>query len=190
MRTSVSRAAIVLAVGALAGCVSTGPVATPFTRGKVDLSAVPEEPLRAAAAEIERQVADANREPTLTDREGLVVDTPRIRQAVRTRAARIELVQALLDAGYAWERPNGRLWIIRNQEYKKATTGRRRDIDAITVNGENQDRWAIYEELLEANKIGQGGLSAVEQVFFEERKAFMKPGQKFEGEDGLPAVIP
>ena len=64
------------------------------------------------------------------------------------------------------------------------------DIDAITVNGENSDRWMIYEGILDANKLPQNGLSAVEYIFFEERRAFMKPGQKYEGADGEPATTP
>jgi hypothetical protein len=179
-----------LAAAALAGCAGTAPVATPFTRGAVNFDQVPETALREAAVEIEREVYAANREPALTDREGLIVNTPEIQQAVRTRAARIELVNAMLDAGFAWERPNGRLWILRTQEYKKATTSRRRDIDAIMVNGENRDRWIIYEELVDANKLSRNGLSAVQQIFFEERRAFMKPGQLYEGETGEPTAIP
>lgn len=189
-RPEIRRATCTAWLVLLAGCASTAPVATPFTRGDVNYENVPETALREAAAEIERQVYAGNREPVLTDREGLVINTPEIAQAVRTRAARIDLVNTLLDAGFGWERPNGRLWILRSQEYKKATSSRRRDIDAVMVNGENRDRWTIYEELLKANKLPRGGLSAVQQIFFEERRPFMKSGQLYEGPDGEPTAIP
>jgi len=145
--------------------------------------------LRAIAADIERQVVEANREPKLSAPDGLIVDTPRIRQGARTRAARIELVNAMLDSGNAWERDNGRIWILRTAAYKAATTSRQRDIDAIMINGENMDRWAIYEGLVEANHLGHGALSEIEKIFFEARQKHMKPGQKYESSNGDQATI-
>ena len=155
----------------------------------VDFKEFPEGAIRAAAADIERQVSEGNREPTLAAPDGLILDTPRIRQAVRTRAVRAELVNTMLDSGHAWERENGRLWVIRTGEYKAATTSRQRDIDAIMVNGENMDRWAIYEGIIEANKLGGGRLNEIEKIFFEVRVQHMKPGQKYESSDGKVAMI-
>lgn len=154
-----------------------------------DFQEFPEAAVRAIAADIERQVTEANREPSLAAPDGLIVDTPRIRQAVRTRAARVELVKAMLDSGHAWERENGRVWIIRTKEYKAATTSRQRDIDAIMVNGENMDRWAIYEGIIDANRLGNGALNDIEKIFFEARVQHMEPGQKYEAGDGKPAMI-
>lgn len=152
-------------------------------------SELPVDALRAIAADIERQVAEGNRDPALSAPDGLVVDTPRIRQGARTRAARIELVNTLLDSGNAWERSNGRIWVLRTSQYKEATTTRQRDIDAIMINGENSDRWAIYEGIIEANRLGRGALSEIEQIFFEARLRHMKPGQKYEASNGDQALI-
>jgi len=149
----------------------------------------PAEAIRALAGEIERQVADGNREPTLTGLEGLIVDTPELRQAVRTRAARIELVNTMLDAGHSWERRNGRIWILRTQEYKASTSRRQRDIDAIMINGENRDRWTIYEGIVEKNRLGRGALSKVEEIFFEARTQHMTAGQKYESSNGEQSLI-
>ncbi len=162
--------------------VDGGPAAPEFS-GKMPVDA-----LRAIAEEIETQVAAGNREPTLTSVENLVVDTPAVRQAVRTRAARIDLVNTFLNSGNAWERRNGRLWVIRTKAYKESTTSRQRDIDAVMVNSENRDRWAIYEGLMEANKLG-GSLSDVEFIFFEARLRHMVAGQKFEADNGEQTAI-
>ncbi len=184
-------AGAVLLLAVFTGCAGNGPAPSPSAESEAASGGrAPVEALRAAAAEIERQVHDGNREPVLTNLEGLVVDTPEIRLAVRTRAARIGLINALRDAGYAWERPNGRLWMLVTDEYKKATSSRRRDIDAITVNGENGDRWAIYEGLIQANKLPQGVLNDIQRIFFDERRAFMSPGQIYQGPDGEQARIP
>lgn len=165
--------------------VSTGngPAAPAFS-DKLPLDA-----LRAIAINIEQQVADGNREPTLNSVDGLVVDTPEIHQAVRTRAARVELVKTFLDNGHGWERRNGRLWVIRTKEYKESTTSRQRDIDAVMVNSENRDRWTIYEGLLDANRLGRGVLSDVEFIFFEARLKHMTDGQKFEADNGEQTAI-
>jgi len=178
----------------LAGaCASNGP-ATTAENGEGPAApefsgTLPTEALRTVAAEIERQVAEGNRDAALPVVDGLVVDTPEIRQAVRTRAARAELVKTFLDAGWGWERRNGRLWVIRTKAYKEATTSRQRDIDAVMVNSENRDRWTIYEGLLEANRLGRGALSDVEFIFFEARLRHMTTGQKFEADNGEQTTI-
>lgn len=165
------------------GSVSAAPAAPP------EFKDLPVEALTAFAMEVEKQVAEGNREPALTSVGGLVVETPSIRQAARTRAARVELVRAFLDSGHAWERRNGRLWVLRTPEYKKAGSSDQKDIDAIMVNGENRDRWALYEGLIDANKLGRGALAPIEEIFFEARVKHMTVGQKFEAEDGQPAAI-
>ncbi len=178
---------VLLSLG-LVACQIGGPIAR-SAQDEPDYTDVPEAALRAAAREIERQVHEGVRDPVLENRDNLVVDTPEIRQAIRTRAARIDLVNRFLNSGHGWERRNGRLWVLRSDAYKQATTGRQRDLDAIMVNGENQDRWTLYEGLIEANDWPQRTLAAIEQIFFEERLNYMLPGQKYEDENGEVAYI-
>ncbi len=172
----------------LGGCGSILPSAPSLTRSGAGNSKVPVEALGEVAREIERQVAEGNREPVLQNREGVVVETPEIRQAVRTRAARAGLVSDFLDTGHGWERRNGRLWIIRTQAYKASGTSRTRDLDALMVNSENRNRWTIYEALIDESGLPSRSLSAVEDIFLEARLEFMKPGQKYEDVNGEPAV--
>lgn len=168
----------------LTGCGSIAPGAASPTRSAPGKSKVPLEALGEAAREIERQVAEGNREPVLQNREGVVVETPAILQAVRTRAVRSELVSDLLDSGHAWERRNGRLWIIRSKAYKASGTNRTRDLDAQMVNGENTNRRTIYETLIDESGLPSKALSAVEEIFLKARIEVMKPGQKYEDENG------
>ncbi len=172
----------------LSGCASIAPVSTPFTKNAPVYSGVPAETLREVAREIERQVAEGNREPTLENRDGITVDTPEIYQAVRTRAARVRLVNDFLDTGHGWERRNGRLWIIRSDAYKASGTSRTRDLDALMVNSENRNRWTLYETLIDESGLPSRALSAVEEIFLEARLEFMKPGQKYEDVNGEPAI--
>lgn len=168
----------------LAGCAAGSTIVTPFTRNAPDYSALPAEAMREIAREIEGQVADENRSPELRNREGLIVDSEEIVQAVRTRAARVRLVDAFLDTGHGWERRDGRLWVIRSEAYKASGTSRTRDLDALMVNSENRDRWTVYEAILDNSDLPSKALSAIEEIFFEVRLELMGRGQKYEDEDG------
>lgn len=182
---SLSAALLILS---LSGCLSISPGPSSAAGSAADLSILPAEALREIAREIETQVMQGNREPVLQDREGIVIDVPEIRQAVRTRAARVELVSQFLDNGHSWERRNGRLWIIRSEAYKASGTSRTRDIDALMVNSENRDRWTLYETIIDQSRLPSKALSAVEEIFFEARLDVMKPGQKYEDANGDVAV--
>ena len=168
----------------LAGCVGGSALVAPFTRNAPDYSALPAEGMREIAREIEGQVVDANRSPELRNREGLIVDSEDIVQALRARAARVHLVNAFLDTGHGWERRDGRLWVIRSEAYKASGTSRTRDLDALMVNGENRNRWTVYEAIIDNSGLPSKALSAIEEIFFEARLELMGPGQKYESEDG------
>lgn len=178
---------MVVACLLLAGDTSTGAV---FGGTKEpNFSLVPESDLRAVAYEIEREVAAGNRQAELHDHGGIVVDTPALRQAVRTRAARSAIVSDLLDTGHVWERRNGRIWIIRSSEYKAFGTKQDRNRHALIVASENRDRWLLYESIIKNNKLSSKALAAVQSIFFDERIKFLKPGQKYETRSGGVAKI-
>jgi len=176
----------------LAGCNATvgSRIPTPFATSKANFENLPEESLRQAAIAIEREVYSGNREPELEKTYGLTLNTPEILQLLRARAIRVELVQRFLDSGHAWERRNGRLWVLVSGEYRDDTTSRQRDLDAVMVNSENRDRRALYEAIIEANEWPGNTRAAVELIFFEARQQFMNPGQKYELEDGAVGRIP
>lgn len=172
-----SKAVAILAVVALlAGCNTTNA----FISMKPDYSALPAEDLKQIAASIETIVAEGNEEFTLEGPGGLVVDTPDIRQAVRTRAIRHALVTEFLDGGFGIEERNGLLAVQRSSAYKKATTSNQRDREAMIVMSENGNRWTIYEGLLEANHWPPTSLSAIQETFFQARVPLMKTGQQHE----------
>lgn len=172
----------------VSGCSSLGSKGAASATSAPKLTSIPVEAMREMAKEIEAQVMAGNREPGLQDQEGIVVDVPEIKQAVRTRAARAELVSTFLDSGHGWERRNGRLWIIRSAAYKAAGTPRTRDLDALMVNSENIDRRALYGEIIDQSGLPSKSLSEVAQIFFEARLELMKPGQKYEDADGETVV--
>ena len=177
--------AIVCCALLLAGCVS---ISNPFVRMKPDYAAVPEEALRTAARAMEVAVQEGRRDATIADQDGLVVNTPEIMQAMRTRAARYELLAAFMNTGHAWEQRSGLVSILRTKDYKKATTRQQRDRHALSVMSENTDRWIIYEGLLEANNLPPRALSAVQAIFFEARRDVLRTGWKYEDEHGNPAT--
>lgn len=175
---------VILAALFLGGCAT---VKRPFVAMKPDYTALPAEALRELARGIEREISKGNRDATFENREGLVVDTDEIRQAIRTRAARAHLVDAFLDTGHAWERRNGLLWVLRSSAYKKAGTGKSRNRDALLVMGENNDRWTLYEGILKGSKLPPRALSGIQATFADARIEFLGPGQKYEAESGQVA---
>jgi len=170
-------AAIFLSLLCLPGCHT-------FMKVRPDYTEVPVEELKQAALEIERQVSEGNREPVLTNRGAVIVDTDEIRQSVRTRAARSHLIKAFLQTGHACEMKNGTIAVLRTREYKKLGTSRDRDRNALLVLGENADRWAIYEGIVKASKFRPKSLPAVQRIFYEARLEYLEDGAKFEDDSG------
>jgi hypothetical protein len=164
-----------------AGCAS---VVNPFTHLTPDYSIVPENALRAVAVEIETAVAAGDRDVQIQDREGVVVSTPEIQQAIRTRAVRAALVKAFLDSGHACEQRSGMLNTLRSGDYKRSTSKRDRDRNALVVMGENSDRWALYEGIVAASKFPPRARGAVQDAFYRARLEQLGAGQKYEAEDG------
>jgi hypothetical protein len=154
---------------------------------KPDYAELPADTLREIAVQIEQAVKDGEREPQIEDRGGVVLSTDAIKQAIRTRAARAHLVEAFLQTGHAWERRNGLMDIIRSSEYKKFGTSRERDRNAMVVMGENADRWALYEGIIDAGNFPAKSLGAVQRIFFEARLQVIADGIKYEDESGNAA---
>ncbi len=159
----------------IAGCSTTGSL----VRLAPDYSDLPADELRALATQIEVIVSKGESEFVLDIPAGLRMDTPEMNQAIRTRSIRHSLLFELLDSGFATEGRNGLIAIKRSSAYKKATTSRQRDREAMLVMSENRNRWALYEGLLEANGWAPGNLSAVQETFFQARVPLMGVGQQY-----------
>ena len=168
-------------LAALAGC---GTLANPFVHMKPDYTELPADTLREVAREVELAVQAGERDPRIPDRDGVVIDTELLRQSVRTRAARSEILNTLLDTGFAVEGGNGLVYILRTKNYKKTTKSKERDRNALIVMSENADRWALYEGVLKANDFSPRSLSAVQAIWHDARVAAMRPGQKYENAEG------
>ncbi len=173
-------AALLLTLVLVVGCQTFLPA---FTRMRPKYEELPVDTLKESALEIERAVQDGN-VPQLADKPNLILVAEPIQQAISTRVSRAELVNELLDKGFAWERRNGHLYIIRTREYKQATTRRERDRNALIVTGEWDDRWMLYEQLCKVNKFPPKTLTAVQRIFHEARLEVMKTGQLYESLDG------
>ena len=169
----------------LAGCKS---VVNPFVHMKPDYAKLPADALREAAKEIEQAVQKGDKDAQFADREGLILSDPLIKQAIRTRAIRSEPLNGLLDKGLGMEGRDGLVYILRTHANTKKTTSKERGRNAYMVMNENTDRWAIYQGILEANKIAPRALSAVQEIFHEARVGCMKDGQKYQDASG-PTLV-
>ena len=170
----------------LAGCTSLW---GSFTHLKPDYSALPADDLRKVAAAIEKAVAEGERSPNIHNQGKIIVETERIQQAIRTRAARFNLLDAFRSSGFCYEKPDGRIAIKPSNAYKKAGTRRDRDRNALLIYSENTDRWAIYEGIIESSNLSPKALSAIERIFYEERIPYMKKGQKYKNDAGEIVTI-
>lgn len=172
-----------------ASCTTVRSITSSVTGSSRDYSDIPEAEIRSLAREIEGAIASGNREPEIANSESFRIDDPRIEQAIRSRAARFQLIDDYRSMGFSWERRNGRLWIRKSREYSDATTSAERNRYAFLVYSENEDRWRLYEALLDVNGMNNSKLGAIEEIFFEARLEFMKPGQIYETSEGEPAVL-
>lgn len=177
MRTS----SLILLLAAVAGCHTVG---NPFVHQKPDYSVIPTEAMKTAAAAIESAVQRGDREAVIASQQGVALDDALVRQAIRTRTIRSAIVKELLASGFACEKRNGLLYILRSQKYKQATQPKDRDRDAGVVMSENSDRWALYEGIAKANNLPARAISAIQAIFFEARVACMEEGQAYEDESG------
>ena len=170
---------------ACAGCISIG---NPFIHSNPNYAKLPAEDMKAVALDIERAIQSGEREPSIAGRGGIALNTEEIKQAIRTRAARSELLNEFLDSGHAREDRTGLISIVHSKEYKKSAKGNQRDRDALLVMSENANRWTIYQGIREASNLPSGALSAIQALFHDARVQCMKPGQKYEDASGALQV--
>lgn len=155
-----------------------------FVHVAPDYSALPQEELMKTAQYIEEKIWAGEREPDLSKNTGINLDTPQIKQAIRTRAVRQELIKDLLDKGFVYEQNGGLIAIQRNNAYKRSTTRQQRDKNALVVMGENSDRWALYEGILKANNYPPKSLSAIQDTFYRARIQCLQQGHKYQTPNG------
>ncbi len=179
MKTLATRFAALSLLTVLAGCATVNP----FTRMSADFAGIPEEALRAVAADIEQAVAAGEREPVIDGR-GIVIDTPAIKATLRERAIRSPLVHGFLQTGHAYEQRGGLISILRTKDYKKSGSSGDRDRNAGIVISENQSRWTLYEGIMKANDFSPRSLSAIQEIFADARIAVLPPDAAYEASDG------
>lgn len=172
---------IPVVVVAAAGCKT---FFGPFINPRPDYTQLPGDALRQVAQEIETAIQEGNRTPDIPGRGGVVANSDVVKQAIRTRAARSELVSKLRASGHAYEQRGGLIAILPGKEYKKATTKRQRDLDARLVVWENMDRRAIYTGILEAGNFSPKSRTAIQEIFYEVRVEDLPSGQKYEDATG------
>src|SRR5690606_28358142 len=100
------------------------------------------------------------REPEIADREGIVVSSDTVRQAIKTRAARYERFNEFRNTGFAYEKRNGLAEVRTGRDYQQETQKKERDRNALLVMSENQDRWALYEGIKDASNLAPAALPA------------------------------
>jgi hypothetical protein len=149
-----------------------------------DYADLPVDDVKQVAADIEKAIHEKERQPDIKNRGTVIVETDTIKQAIRTRAARAHLVEAFLETGHLMEANNGLVSILRTSDYKHFGTSRDRDRNAQLVLGENGDRWALYEGILNASNFSPKSLPAIQRIFFDAHLAVLPDGTKFEDESG------
>ncbi len=180
MRKKIKQYSPVLLAVVFVGCHSVIDTAMKLNP---DYTTVPIDALREVANEIEGAVSNGERTPNIRDRGGIVLSTDDIKSAIRARAARSELLNDFLDAGYGYERANGLLYQQDSKQYKNETGKNQKSRHALLVYGENKDRWALYEGIVKASGFSGKSLDAVRKSFFDARLSRMRDGQLYKDEN-------
>ena len=175
------RMVLLAAATLVLGCGTLSKPLASFTPG---LTPLPEAELRSVAAAIERSVRLGDPGAAVREAPGVSVKSPLLLQALRTRTLRHPRVTELLRQGHVYELRNGLIKIKTSRAYSKATTRQGRDQNAVLVQRENEDRWSIYEALIEENTWPGRSMDAVRAIFFEVRVDAMVPGEYYESGDG------
>ncbi len=155
-----------------------------FIRIAPDYSTLPEDKILETAKIVETKIWNGETELDSYQIGPINLDTPQIRQAIKTRAMRSQLIKELLNSGFVYEQNGGLIAILRSSEYKRKTTRQQRDRNALIVMSENNDRWALYEGIIKANKYPSKSLSAIEDAFYKARVELLSPGHKYQTPDG------
>ncbi|PCJ63990.1 MAG: hypothetical protein COA73_04680 [Candidatus Hydrogenedentota bacterium] len=175
------------ALGCIIFLCSCASVQSTVLRANPDYNELPVDSVSQAALNVEQGIKDGKRELPLESINGFILDTPEVKQALRSRAARSELIQDILTRGHAVEKRNGKISIIRSSAYKKSTSSKMRDRDALFIIMENRDRVIMYQSLTDANKLSPAARSALEVIFQRARVDQMEPGQLYDDAEGNPA---
>ena len=172
---------IILAGSTFIGCAKYG---NPIGHTNADYTKLPVKTVEEVAHRLEEETRKGNRTPDLAPHNSFKIDSPEIKQAMRSRAARAQLVIDLLDTGHMYEKRNGKIAIIRTKAYKNSGTSETRDRDALVVISENSDRSIIYQSLQKINTLNPAERSAIVEIFFKTRIQLMQPGHRYEGAEG------
>lgn len=168
-----SSAAVLFSACVLTGCAVT----RSFVGGEPDYEALPMEEMRKIALDIEIAVLQENRDAEIEDGETIRVSGQEVAQAIRTRIARSNLIAEFRALGYAIEKEDGMLYVQRDREYKRETTRRERDRNALLIMSENDDRWMLYEGIRKDSGLPSKALPAIRSAFFEARRQILPDDQ-------------
>jgi len=177
-------AILCLAAALVSGCVSVSSIGG----GRPDYTTLPEDAMYDLALEIERAIAGGERIPSLGESAGLDASGEEVMQAIRTRAARIELIQEIRATGYCWEKRDGLLYLRSSREYKQSTNRRERARHALLIMSENDNRWQIYEGIRKDSSLRPKALDAIQALFFRARLETLQDGALYESENGDPVM--
>lgn len=156
------------------GCVT---IQNTVSSVRPDYTTLPEETVREVAHEIETAIHQGNRDAEIADRGGIVISTPAMQQAIRTRAARNELIAQARTEGWGREQEDGLISIERDRDYNKGRNRRQKNRDAGLIIGENNDRWALYEGIRKESGLPPRSLSAIQHIFADVRAEIIPADQ-------------
>jgi uncharacterized protein YdbL (DUF1318 family) len=99
--------------------------------------------------------------------------TPAVKSALDGRKARFADLKEMKSKGMVGENNRGYVQKL----------GGGKEVDAL-VSAENKDRKAVYEAIVEQNKLGSGALATVEKVFAGVQRGKADPGDKVQDASG------
>jgi len=134
-----------------------------------------EEPIREVARAIEQTVMAGPDAPIAVESQpGFEANLPEVVQIIRRRQSRAPVVAEFKDKGYIGETARGLIKYVKNPDCRRDSRLHARV--AYVILAENDDRWAMYEALADANGLSASGRKRVQSLFHQVRIDLAQPG--------------
>jgi len=105
---------------------------------------------------------------------GFEADVPEVVEIVERRQSRALVVAEFKDKGYIGETARGLIKYVRNPDCGRDSRLHARV--AYLILAENNDRWAMYEALADANGLSASGRKRIQLLFHQVRIDLAQPG--------------
>ena len=144
---------------------------------------IADDPILQVARAIEQAVMTTPDSPAAIEDQGaFTANVPEVVQILHRRQLRAPVVAEFKDKGYIGESARALIKYVRNPDCGRDSKLHARV--AYLILSENDDRWALYEALADANGLSASGRKRIQSLFHQVRSDLARPGHLVQLEPG------